>query len=129
MNRITRCKGLRTSTFVYRSPALKLALQLIEGMRPQFISDCRKPELWQGEMLAGHWVHDDGHVLCMLVSSATEDEFLSEPLTWITDAFQACAEHDWLALEKLSDEREANRRSEEQFDRADQAFDCRLDRI
>jgi len=109
-NRVSRCKGLKLETFEYSASTKALLTAIIHAMRPQFIKDCGKPELWQGEVLAGPWVNDDGHVMCMLASNVDETTLLKEPLTWVVDAMQACAEHDWLAAEKLADEARAQYR-------------------
>ena len=71
LNRVTRCRGMKPQTFPYSPSTKELALMLIRELRPQFIEDCKQPARWQGEVLAGHWVNDDGHVMCMLQSSAT----------------------------------------------------------
>ena len=104
LNRVSRCRSPLLSGHPWSLLAKLEAKAIINALRPQFIIDCKSSELWQGEVLAGHWVNDDGHVLWMLQSNATEEQYKHEPFTWVQDALQACAEHDWLVAEKIHDE-------------------------
>jgi hypothetical protein len=87
---------------IYSDEAVQLFYELLPAVRAQFIQDCAKPELWQGEVMAGCMVKSDGAVLTMLRSWASEDEFIREPLTWTIDAMQACAEIDWVGYNNPS---------------------------
>ena len=95
MNRVSRCNGIRMPVNAYSDEAVQLFYELLPAVRAQFIQDCAKPELWQGEVVVSNRVLSSGEVCATLMSWASEAQFIAEPMTWIIDALQDCAERDF----------------------------------
>jgi len=103
-NRKSRCNGLAALPNLYSKGAEDLFLGLVPDVRTEFRLDVKDPSRFEGEVLYGDRTINDQIVYWTLRSAATEEEFRREPLTWIYDALQACAERDfWYKFEKEYD--------------------------
>lgn len=103
-NRKTRCGGLSRIPHAWGKGAEDLFYSLVDDVRAEFRQDMQDPSRFEGEVLYGDRTINDQVVLWTLKSAATEEQFRSEPLTWIYDALQDCAERDfWYKFEKEYD--------------------------
>jgi hypothetical protein len=95
MGRVSRCNGVSTKPHIYGAQALRIFDELVPVVRMEFAVDAGNPDRFQGEIMLGSRYENDTDVLLTLRSAATEAQFLAEPLTWVYDALQDCAERDW----------------------------------
>lgn len=121
-DRVSRCNGIKIPIVEYSAIAKRVFKDILPQLRAQFLIDARDPSLWQGEVLCGRRVMNDGDVLMTLQSWATEEQFMDEPFSWVLDALQDCAERDFLMAEKLDDERR-NESALTLYDEVDTEYD------
>lgn len=93
--RVSRCNGLTLPLHPYSIFEKNLFDQLVEQVRIEFCADMSDRTNFQGEVYYGDRCRSNDRVFSTIQSAATAEQFKAEPLTWIYDALQNCAERDW----------------------------------
>ena len=93
MGRESRCNGHRIGAEEYSTKANKFFEDLLPNARISF--EEINPKDFSSEVALGDRYKDDWCVYQSLISSASERQFLSEPMAWLHDALQDCAGKDF----------------------------------